>query len=198
MAFAMRPRGALASTKGGQSGGRASAPRRFGAVAFAVAVALGGCGSSSRTSVPLDRWISYQVRNKRVTLTLVPGATNGFNGFNFNGYGRGEVLVQVPRGWRVTVDCVNNVSSSRHSCAIVRDAGNATAPIFPGASSPDPQRGLAPGRSAQFTFVASHPGAYRIACLVPNHELMGMWDAFEINTARQPSVERLRRYPGNP
>jgi Sulfocyanin (SoxE) domain len=172
--------------------------RRLSALAFAAAVALGGCASSARRSEPLDRWLSYNLHSKSVTLTLVPSANGTLNGFNFNGYGRGEVLVQVPRGWRVTVDCVNDVSSSRHSCAIVRDAGNQTAPVFPGAATPDPQTGLAPGRSARFSFVATRLGAYRIACLVPNHELMGMWDGFEISLTRHPSVTQVRTYPGEP
>jgi len=132
-----------------------------------------------------------------VTLTLVPSANNAFNGFNFNGHGRGSVLVQVPRGWRVTVRCRNDVSGHRHSCAIVKGA-NATAPVFAGAASPDPQPGLPAGRSARFSFVATRPGSYRIACLVPEHELMGMWDVFEISTRRLPSVTLLRSYPGEP
>ena len=170
---------------------------RCGAVAFAVAVALAGCGGSARRSEPLARWLSYSPRIRSVTLTLVPGANNAFNGFNFNGYGRGAVLVQVPRGWRVTLNCMNDVSSYHHSCAIVKGA-NATAPIFPGAASPDPQTGLPPGRSARFSFVATRPGSYRIVCLVPNHELMGMWDVFEISSSRLPSVTLLRSYPGEP
>jgi len=142
--------------------------------------------------------IILPILGKSVTLTLVPAANNAFNGFNFNGRGRGEVLVQVPRGWRVTVRCVNDVSSGHHSCAIVKDAGNATAPIFPGAASPDPQTGLAPGRSARFSFVARRLGVYRIACLVPEYERAGMWAVFEISLSRGPSVARLRTFPGEP
>lgn len=167
-------------------------------VVFAAAAIAAGCGGSTPTSKPLSGWLSYTTSTKSVTLTLVPGANNAFNGFNFNGYGRGAVLVDVPRGWRVTVRCVNDVSSSPHSCAIVRDGGNATGPVFPGAASPDPQTGVPPGRSAQFSFVATRVGSYRIACLIPYHETMGMWDGFEISSSRRPSVTQVRFYPGGP
>lgn len=166
-----------------------------------VAIAA-GCGGSTQVSRPrlapspvlTRQWLSYNATIKSVTLTLVPGATNEFNGYNFNGYGRGAVLVDVPRGWRVTVRCRNTASSLRHSCAIVRDGGDATAPVFPGASTPDPQTGLPPGHSAQFAFEATRIGAYRISCLVPEHETMGMWDGFEISSSRLPSVRQVRAY----
>jgi len=166
-------------------------------VALAATVALAGCGGSAHRSEPLARWLSYTARSKSVMLTLVPSVNNTFNGFNFNGYGRGAVLVQVPRGCRVTIRCRNDVSGHRHSCAIVNGA-NATAPVFAEAASPDPQLGLPPGRSARFSFVATWPGSYRIACLVPEHELMGMWDVFEIRSSRLPSVTLLRSYRGEP
>jgi len=140
------------------------------------------------------RWLSYDARTETVTLTLVPGADNAFNGFNFNGSGRGAVLVDVPRGWRVTVRCLNTSSSLPHSCAIVRDGGDATAPVFRGAATPNPQAGLQPGHSAQFSFVATRLGAYRTSCLVPEHETMGMWDGFEISSSRLPSVRQVRSY----
>lgn len=104
------------------------------------------------------------------------------------------MLVDVPRGWRVTVRCQNTASSAANSCAIVRDGGNATAPVFPGASTPDPQAGVPPGRSAQFSFLAKRIGGYRISCLVPGHETEGMWDGFEISPSRLPSVRQIRAY----
>jgi len=165
-------------------------------LACVVATLVAGCGASRPPRPSLAKILSYDATAKTVVLTLVPGATNMFSGYNYNGYGRGAVLVDVPLGWRVTVRCINDVASVPHSCAVVRDGGNATAPIFPGAASPDPQRGLAPGHSAEFSFVASRPGAYRIACLIPEHETMGMWDAFEISRTQRPSIREIRFYGG--
>ena len=174
-------------------------------LAFAVATVVAGCGGGARivpapavpTSRPVGGWLSYNARAKTVMLRLVPGANGAFGGYNFNGYGRGAVLVDVPLGWRVTVRCINDVSGVRHSCAIVRDGGNATAPVFPGATSPDPHVGLPPGHAAKFSFVAARAGAYRIACLIPYHETMGMWDGFAVSSSRRPSVRQVRFY-GDP
>ena len=99
----------------------------------------------------------------------------GYDGFNFNGYGKGEVLVTIPLGWKVTVDCTNRSGSRRHSCAIVRGVG-ATAPAFPHASSPDPERGLPPGHAATFTFVALKRGVYRLYVVAAGHAAMPVRD----------------------
>ena len=76
-------------------------------------------------------------------LVLLAGLGGENNGFNFDGYGRGELLVTVPVGWRVVVDCENR-GRTRHSCAIV--AGSLAArPAFRGAATPAPAAGLQPG-----------------------------------------------------
>lgn len=159
----------------------------------ALVIVVAGCGATARRSVALSRWLSTPVQ-RSVVLTLVPGENNVLNGFNFNGYAHGQVLVHVPRNWRVTVRCRNVVSSTRHSCAIVENSLS-TQPAFPGAATPNPQVGLAPGRSASFSFLATRPGAYRIVCLVNGEELGGMWDAFEIGGTRRPSVTSLLAAP---
>ncbi len=141
---------------------------------------------------PLSEWLSYQATAKTVTLRLIAGYNAAYAGFNFNGYGKGQVLVQVPLGWRVEVHCVNNSSSMSHSCAIVRGV-RGRAPVFAGASSPDAQVGVLPGHTATFSFSASKEGSYRIACLVSGHEQAGMWDAFDVTHGRLPAVVLLRR-----
>jgi len=90
------------------------------------------------------------------------------------------------------VHCVNNSASTRHSCAIVRGVSG-TAPAFPGAATPAPQAGLPSHHSAVFSFVPTRVGSYRIACLVPGHELAGMWDVLDVSRRRLPAVILLRR-----
>jgi sulfocyanin SoxE-like protein len=152
-----------------------------------------GCGVSPRRSEPLSSWLSFRARAKTVNLRLIAAYNDVYDGFNFNGYGKGEVLVEIPEGWRVDVRCTNGSRSMRHSCAIVR--GLTAAPAFPGAASPTPIRGVGPGGAAAFSFVAANQGTYRIVCLVPGHEQEGMWDVLDVTHGRIPAVVLLRRPP---
>ena len=154
-----------------------------------VAGLLSGC-AGSRPGLPLTRWLSYSTGSKAVSVTLIAGYNDAYNGFNFNGYAKGEVLVVVPRGWKVTVRCENE-GAGRHSCAVVRGAGSAS-PAFPGAASPRPSAGFAAGKSTTFSFTADELGTYRLACLVDQHEQAGEWDVLEVTVARRPSVRLLR------
>jgi hypothetical protein len=121
-----------------------------------------------------------------VHLTLLAGLGSANGGFNFDGYGRGELQVRVPLGWRVFVDCENR-GAMRHSCAIVQGS-LAVRPAFSGASSPQPLTGLSPGAKATFSFTASRTGVFRIACLVPGHEQARMWDVLEIARGGTPAI----------
>lgn len=124
---------------------------------------------------------------------MIAAYNDVYGGFNFNGYGKGEVLVEIPQGWRVDVRCINDSRSMRHSCALVRDL--AVSPAFPGAASPSPMGGLPPGGAAAFSFLAANRGTYRIVCLVPGHEQDGMWDVLDVTRSRRPNVVLLRRPP---
>jgi hypothetical protein len=160
--------------------------------AFALVAASGsGCGASPQRSEPLSAWLSFRASAKTVSLRLIAAYNDAYDGFNFNGYGKGQVLVEIPRGWRVNARCVNNSSSMRHSCAIVRGVGGRI-PAFPGAASPGLQYGLPPRHTAAFSFLATRVGTYRIVCLVPDHEQEGMWDVLDVTHDRLPAVVLLR------
>jgi hypothetical protein len=132
------------------------------------------------------RWLSWNVARRTASLTLVAGYDAANNGFNFDGYGRGKLLVRMPLGWRVSVTC-RNAASRRHSCAIVRGPQTIT-PAFRGAATPTPTLGLRSGQTARFTFSASRAGTYRIACLVPGHEEARMWDVLVVGGVKHPSI----------
>jgi hypothetical protein len=142
--------------------------------------------------MPLRRLLSVDATAKTATVRLIAAYNDAYGGFNFDGYGKGQVLVNIPKGWRVDISCTNDASDMRHSCAVVRGPG-ATTPAFPGWASRHPMIGLAPHRSMSFSFAAARTGSFRITCLVPNHETAGMWDVLDITHAHVPRAVLLRR-----
>jgi hypothetical protein len=159
---------------------------------------VAGCGSS--TSPPTSssvaqqtprqpspsRFLRADAKHHAVDLTLIAADGDNNNGFNFDGYGRGELLVTIPRGWRVTVHC-KNAGTLRNSCAIV-SGPRATAPAFAGATIADPTVGLGGGASETFSFTASRPGTFRIASLVPGHELARMYAVLVVSRGGNPAI----------
>lgn len=122
-----------------------------------------------------------------VIVTLIAGYPATDYQFNYNGYRNGALVLTIPVGWQVTVQCENH-STVPNSCAVV-SGPNATEPAEPGWSTRDPQRGLDPGQSASFTFTPSTAGAYRIASLVRGSEASGMWLELRIVEIGMPAVK---------
>ena len=148
--------------------------------------ALALSGASTPTKPAPAQFLQVHAARHAVDLTLIASDGNSNNGFNFDGYGRGELLVSVPRGWRVTVHCRND-GPLRNSCAVV-SGPEATKLAFRGASTPNPVRGLASGASATFSFTAARVGVYRLASLVPGHELARQWDVLVVTRGGRPSI----------
>ena len=132
------------------------------------------------------QFLASSTANRLVHLTLLAGFGTANNGFNFDGYGRGDLQVRIPLGWRVVVDCENR-GGMRHSCAIVKGS-LALTPAFSGASTKQPILGLFPGAKATFSFTANRTGSFRIACLVPGHEQARMWDVLVVARGGRPSI----------
>jgi uncharacterized cupredoxin-like copper-binding protein len=124
-----------------------------------------------------------------VTLTLTASYNNANSGLNFDGFSKGKMTVTVPTGWTVDVN-FSNKGPLPHSAAVVAN-GSATSPAFPGSGMPSSelQSGIAAGQSTSFSFKAGKAGTYRIACLVPGHETLGMWDGFVVSSSGQPSIK---------
>ena len=154
--------------------------------AAAVALALASATPAAAARPNPAQFLSWQSATRVVHLTLLAALGSSNNSFNFDGYGRGELQVQIPLGWRVVVDCENR-GGLRHSCAIVKGSLTTT-PAFPGAAIPQPTVGLLPGQKATFSFVARRTGSFRIACLVPGHEQARMWDALDVVRGGHPSI----------
>lgn len=167
------------------------------AVSFvaALGVLLGACGSASTQPLKPGAILSVDELSHTVRLYLAGGATSAADGFNFDGYANGKLVVSVPVGWTVIVECKNDSTVITHSCAVVPDTpisptvGQRSNDLaFAGATTPDPVEGLPCGKSAGFSFVASKVGRYRIACLVIGHEADGMWDWLTITAGGAPKV----------
>jgi hypothetical protein len=156
--------------------------RTVSAAALASIIVLAAAGPAAAARPDPAQFLSSSKARRVVHLTLLAGLGGSNNGFNFDGYGRGELLVRVPVGWRVVVDCENR-GGMRHSCAIVRGALTVT-PAFSGAAT----QALSPGSKATFSFVARRVGTFRIACLVPGHEQARMWDVLDVTRGGKPSV----------
>jgi hypothetical protein len=128
------------------------------------------------------QFLRVDAKHRTAIVTLVAGYDGSNNGFNFDGYGRGELLVSVPRGWRVRITCTNH-GALGHSCAVVRGPMTVT-PAFRGAATPI----LPTGASTTFSFVASRTGSFRLACLVPGHEEARMYDVLVVTSGGKPKI----------
>jgi len=117
---------------------------------------------------------------------LIAGHPATDSQFNYDGYADGALVLTVPAGWQVTIQCQNH-GTVPNSCAVVSNAHD-TAPIAPSWSTPDPGRGLDPGQSASFAFTPTRSGSYRIASLVGGNEASGMWLDLEIVTSGRPTL----------
>lgn len=142
----------------------------------------------AKKSNALAKYLAVNAAQKQATLTLIGGMPGDSNIFNFNGTQNGQMVVTIPQGWKVTVNFTNK-GAVNHSAAITPNLPQSTTIAFPGASTPNPVAGLTTGQSASFTFTASKTGTYRIVCLVPAHEGLGMWATLDIVAGGTASIQ---------
>jgi hypothetical protein len=164
------------------------------AVAAAALIAVAACGgdsgASARTpladasSPPLS--LSSDPAARTVSFTLFAGYNGANSGLNFDGHSSGNLEIDAPKGWAVTITC-SNKGPLNHSCAVVADEA-ASQPLFTGATTQNPGAGLAAGQQASFTFKPDRAGTFRIVCLVPGHEPEGMWIVFKVVGSGSPAA----------
>jgi hypothetical protein len=130
-------------------------------------------GTGPGTQPDPKTFIKVEPALQAVVVTLIAGHPATDNQFNYDGYSSGALVLTVPVGWQVTIQCLNH-GTVPNSCAVVTD-GKATEPVQSDWSTPNPQRGLDPGQSSGFAFAPSGTGSYRIASLVDGSEASGMW-----------------------
>jgi hypothetical protein len=132
--------------------------------------------------------VYVDMKAKKVVFDVTAAATTGNNGFNFNGYAKGQANFTVPVGWLVNFIFQNN-QALPHSLAVV----NTLQPgphVTPLTSTPNPTQGLS-GTGKQYAgFTALEPGKFYLVCLVPGHIAAGMWDHFTVSsTTKTPAIQ---------
>lgn len=157
-----------------------------GAFILCVAACDPVMGTGSGNPPDLSRYIRVNPADQSVVFILVAGYPAGDYQFNYNGFGSGALVLTVPVGWRVTVQCENR-GTVPNSCSVVEGRKD-TEPIDPAWTTPDPGRGLDPGQSASFDFQPTQTGSFRIASLVDGHEASGMWADLEVTEGGRPSL----------
>ena len=143
-------------------------------------------GSGTGTQPDPSKFIRADNASPSAIVTLIAGYPATDFQFNYDGYGSGALILTVPVGWEITVQCENH-GTVPNSCAVVSGPRDRT-PLDPAWSTPDPQRGLDPGQSASFVFAPTTTGSYRIASLVDGHEASGMWLDLEVVKSGRPSL----------
>jgi hypothetical protein len=143
-------------------------------------------GTGSGTPPDPAMYLKVDSQTRTAVVTLIAGYPASDYQFNYDGYGNGQLVLRVPVGWTMTVQCANR-STVNQSCAVVAD-GHATEASQPDWTTPNPQKGLNPGESASFVFTPQSPGSYRIASLVAGSEASGMWLTLEVVAGGKPSV----------
>jgi hypothetical protein len=132
----------------------------------------------------------FQVDNdaRTVHMTVTAGSTSVNNYWNFNGGINGQLAINVPEGYTVTIDFINSDPNMAHSLGISEETSSfaippATTPVFEGAISQNPGSmidGTMPGESETVEFVAETVGNYSMVCYIPGHSAVGMWLYFNV------------------
>src|SRR5207249_10107547 len=67
-------------------------------------------------------WLRADATSKTVEFKLVAGLTDANGGMNFNGFGRGGLVLTVPQGWTLVLHYKNEDPNLPHSVEVIREA----------------------------------------------------------------------------
>ncbi|MBX6353100.1 MAG: hypothetical protein IRZ10_07160 [Thermoflavifilum sp.] len=151
-----------------------------GGTAGGAAPAAPGGGTQAQAA-----WYALGKDPKSLDLTITAQAGN--NPMNFNGYGKGDLKIQVPVGWKVNVKFVNQQGQVPHSVGFVQWADRQSptgqfTPAFNGSTGPEDKfKSGVTSEGESFSFTADKAGQYAMVCGVPGHAAAGMWDEFDVD-----------------
>lgn len=133
-------------------------------------------------------WFHVDNEARTVHMTVTAGSTPANNHWNFNGAINGQLALNVPQGYTVTIDFINDDPNMAHSLGISAETQSFAVPpeptpVFEGAITENPGSmvdGTMPGESETVQFVAETAGNYSMVCYVPGHSAVGMWLYFNV------------------
>jgi len=137
----------------------------------------------------VPEWFAVDETAGTVTMTVTAGSTSTANYWNYYGAVKGEMAIEVPLGYEVSITFVNSDPAMAHSLGVSAETKNfalppAPTPVFPGAITQSPTSmldGTLPGESETISFVASEAGTYTLVCYIPGHSAVGMWVYFVVS-----------------
>jgi len=141
---------------------------------------------------PINRWMYVDRARSHVVIRALAAANSANNGFNFDGYTKGDATFVVPYGWSVDILFSNRDGRIPHSLAITTD--HTAAPKLPALGFLPPETGNAKegvkaGPTQAIDFPAIPAGKYYMVCLVPGHIPSGMWIGFTISkSVNMPTI----------
>lgn len=172
--------------------------RLFQLTAATLLLVVAGATAADRELRP--DWMKADAGARTVWLRLV-GSADGSNGtMNFNGYGKGDMTVTVPLGWRVKIDFENKgLAALPHSLVIINEVSPLPfengKPAFPRALTVRLAEGLLASEKDSVDFVANKEGRFLFFCGVTGHGAAGMWDYLVVSKDAQAPSVRVRAKP---
>ena len=86
-------------------------------------------GTGPGTQPDPKTFIKVDAATRGAVVTLIAGHPATDNQFNYDGYSSGALVLTVPAGWQITLQCENR-GTVPNSCAVVKD-GSSSAPTDP-------------------------------------------------------------------
>jgi hypothetical protein len=153
-------------------------------------MAVGGLSEviTTKGKTKLSNGVFVNDALKKIVFEVTAGTSSNNNGFNFNGYAKGQANFIVPTGWLVNFIVKNNQALPR-SLAIVSTL-KVGPDLVPLAETPNPTVGLSGTAEQYASFSTATPDKLYLVCLVPGHIAAGMWDNVTVSaTATAPSIQ---------
>ena len=149
--------------------------------------AVGARAQSAKGGKIDPTWLRADAASKAVDFKLVAGLTDANGGMNFNGFGRGGLVLTVPQGWNVVLHFKNEDPNLPHSVEVIGDAAaipvGPVPPAFEHATTGRLEQGFPAGQGTDIRFAPAKAGSFLIFCAVPGHGAAGMWIRLAVSEA---------------